>query len=160
MNKNQLIVLWIGALVFLFCLWNPKIMPYTRYETRMEEYTDKEWERELSEYNLSLADSKESLKERLLNYENKKPKGRKPTFEEIGNLEGDYIKMLIKEKKPFRRVGVKHTYFTRPFKTGTDDLLVRLLCVTVLTAVLIYTISDKNRPKVEEILHFFKRVKK
>ena len=60
MNKSQLIILWIGALVFLFCLWNPKIMPNTRYETRKEEYTDKEWERELTKYNLSFADSKET----------------------------------------------------------------------------------------------------
>ncbi|MHC4637807.1 MAG: hypothetical protein ACYTBP_04085 [Planctomycetota bacterium] len=155
MNKSQLIVLWIGALVFLFCLWNPEIVPNTRYEKRMKELTDKEWERELSKYNLSFSDSKESLKERLLNYKNKKPKGGRPSLEDIRNLEGEYIKMLIKGERPSRMVEVANTYFTQPFETGSDALFVRLLSVTVLTALLVYSYSNKNRATLKAILQPF-----
>jgi len=64
MNKSQLIVLWVGAALFIFCLWNPAIVPHVRYKWEEKEYTDKEWERELSHYNLSIADSKESLRDK------------------------------------------------------------------------------------------------
>ncbi|MBN2513576.1 MAG: hypothetical protein JXB18_11620 [Sedimentisphaerales bacterium] len=34
MNKTQLIILWIGALVFLLCLWNPEDIFDFRYDDR------------------------------------------------------------------------------------------------------------------------------
>ena len=164
MNKSQLIVLWIGVLVFLFCLWNPKIMPYTRYEKRMEEYTDKKWERTLSRFNLSLADSKESLRDK----KSKLTSPRDAKFGDINDfnewwktiddeIKAEYIDMLLRGEKPSRMVKVAHTYFTRPFETDSDALFVRLLSVTVLTSLLIYSYSDKNRATLKAILQPFIR---
>ncbi len=68
MNKTQLIILWIGAFVFLFCLWNPEIFG-----------------------------------------------------------------------QPF-------------FEYGSDAQLLRLTSITVLTVLLVYSYSDKNKTKFKEIL--------
>ncbi len=81
MNKTQLTILWIGALAFLFCLWNPGYVF-----------------------------------------------GRPPI--RIGS--DDFV-----------------------IRTVSDDLVVPLLSVAVLTALLIYSYSDKNRAKLKEILQQF-----
>ena len=84
MNKTQLIILWVGAALFIFCLWNPAIVPHTRYKSEEREYTNKEWERELSHYNLSLDDSKETLnkaKGKIIGKRGEKYQSRKHTQE-------------------------------------------------------------------------------
>lgn len=149
MNKSQLIVMWIGAAVFVLCAWNPSIVPHVRYRWEYVEYTDEEWERELSQYDLSLADSKESLRDKI------SPKGLPLGFEIIfsNEQEGKYIKMLLKGERPTKRVEADKYYIHRQFfKNGSTSLLARLLSVTVITALVVYTLGDKNRVKVKEIL--------
>jgi len=150
MNKTQLILLWIGAALFIFCLWNPKIAPHTRDILEDREYTDKDWERELSNYGLSLTDSKETLRDKNPN------KHMPPGWErsdEISVQKIKYIKMLLKGERPTKYVKVGwDIYYRRFFKTEATYLVARLLSVAVITALAVYTLGDKNRVKVKEIL--------
>lgn len=166
MNKSQLILLWIGAAVFVFCSWNPSIMPYYRYRSVEVEYTDEEWERELSQYDLSLADANrkdklnklsEELAEELAEEfavaeERAIVEGNKPTITGYVLFKSDYIAMLLKGERPSRLVKKAYTYYTRLFNSNLTSLFTRLLSVTVITALVVYTLGDKNRVKVKEIL--------
>jgi len=73
--------------------------------------------------------------------------------DEISVQKIKYIKMLLKGERPTKRVKAR-TYirYRQFFKTGSTSLLARLLGVTVITALVVYTLSDKNRVKVKEIL--------
>lgn len=64
--------------------------------------------------------------------------------------------MLLKGERPKQIIDTTHTYFTRFFKTDSTSLLTRLLGVTVITALVVYTLGDKNRVKVKEILQIIK----
>lgn len=159
MNKAQLILLWIGAASFIFCLWNPAIAPHTRYKSKEREYTNKEWERELSHHNLGLDDSKETLnkaKGKIIEKRGEKYHSRKHTQEElVSEIKLEYIDMLLAGERPTKRETSSYVCFRRPFEAGSTSLLARLLGVTVLTALLVYSYSDKNRAKLKEILQPF-----
>ena len=143
--------MWIGAAVFVFCAWNPAIVPHVRYKWEEKEYTDKEWERELSHYNLSLADSKESLRDK--NPLKDMPLGWKFSDGTVAAQKVKYIYMLLKGERPTKRVEAgNYIRYRQFFKTGSTSLLARLLSVTVITALVVYTLGDKNRVKVKKIL--------
>jgi len=179
MNKSQLIILWIGAAFFIFCSWNPAIAPHTRYKSKEREYTNKEWERKLSHYNLGLDDSKETLNkakgeiiekrlEASKSREVTPPKSkyggpmvtvgekyplREHTREElVSDLKLEYIDMLLAGERPTKRETSSYVCFRRPFENSSTSLLARLLGVTVITVLVVYTLGDKNKVKVKEIL--------
>lgn len=164
MNKSQLILLWIGAASFIFCLWNPAIAPHIRYRWQEKEDTDEEWESKISDFNLGLYDSTEALnkaKGKIIEKRLEASKSREVTSpkskeELISEIESDiklkYIDMLLVGERPTKREKSSYVCFRRPFETGPTSLLARLLGVTVITVLVVYTLSDKNRVIVKEIL--------
>jgi len=160
MNKTQLKILWIGALAFLFCLWNPEFVPYTRYDTELKVYTDEEWERELSKYDLSLADTEQLHYTDLTNLTANRL-GMKAFLEQLEHesTKNKYIEMLEKGERPHHGELIRTNptiCFEQLFENNLDAFLVRLLSITVLTALLVYSYSDKNKTKLKEILQTLK----
>jgi len=154
MNNTQLVILWIGALVFLLCLWNPKIIPYTGYEPKwiQPSYTDEEkeqlvkekeehlirWDKALSRYNLSLND---------VNVNTMTIDG---VYRSDRLLRACYLDTLKKSEvspKKEECILVPVRSYKRPFKNDPYALFIRLATVIIPTTLLLYTFSDRHKAR-------------